>query len=168
VTDIPTWVIGAVALGFIGGLLVVVRIARRRARLSYERTDEEHGSACESCGQSLPPVSTECPSCGHRPPAPIGAIAFTEGPLEGQVFQLTQDVTTLGQAAGSSIVLVDPTVAKKHVGIRRDPSGYELADLGSEGGVLVNGHRVAKRMLAAGDVIRIGTSEMVFRMEKVG
>jgi pSer/pThr/pTyr-binding forkhead associated (FHA) protein len=59
-------------------------------------------------------------------------------------------------------------VARKHLGIRRDQSGYELADLGSVNGVTVNGQRMARRSLVSGDIIRIGASEMVFRMDKVG
>ena len=81
---------------------------------------------------------------------------------------LTAEVTTLGSVAGNSIVLADAAVSRKHAGIRRDSNGYVLADLGSTNGVFINGQRTAKRLLAAGDIIRIGASEMVFRMEKVG
>jgi pSer/pThr/pTyr-binding forkhead associated (FHA) protein len=68
-------------------------------------------------------------------------------------------------------VVPDRGVARKHVGIRRHTASrmrYELADLGSIHGVSVNGQRMAKRVLASGDIIRLGTSEMVFRIEKVG
>jgi len=95
-------------------------------------------------------------------------LEFILGPLEGQVMALTAEVTTLGSVAGNTIVLADAAVSRKHAGIRRDSSGWELADLGSTNGVFINGQRMAKRLLAAGDIIRIGASEMVFRMEKVG
>lgn len=80
------------------------------------------------------------------------------------------EITTLGSAPGNTIVVPDPAVARKHVGIRRDPGvlAYELADLGSESGVYVNGQRLAKRLLVPGDIIRIGNSEMVFHLEKTG
>jgi hypothetical protein len=106
------------------------------------------------------------------------ALRFVGGPLAGQSFALDADVTTLGSLAGATIVLPDPDIARKHAAIRRHVGAwttrprsevqYELADLGSQKGVLVNGQRMAKRVLASGDIIRLGTSEMVFRIEKVG
>jgi pSer/pThr/pTyr-binding forkhead associated (FHA) protein len=95
-------------------------------------------------------------------------LEFIYGPLEGQAVSLSDGITTLGSAAGNSVVIPDPAVSRKHLGIRRDPlgGGYELADLGSTNGVYVNGHRLAKRVLAPGDIIRIGASEMVFHLEK--
>jgi hypothetical protein len=95
-------------------------------------------------------------------------LEFIAGPLEGQVLALDAEVTTLGTAGSNTIVLADAAVSRKHAGIRRGPDGFELADLGSQSGVFVNGQRAAKRLLAAGDIIRIGASEMVFRIEKVG
>ena len=61
------------------------------------------------------------------------------------------------------LVLADPAVSRKHAGIRKVESNYELADLGSTNGVYVNGEKVAKKKLALGDVIRVGTTEMVFK-----
>ena len=59
--------------------------------------------------------------------------------------------------------LSDTGVSRKHVGIKKNDVGYELADLGSTNGVYVNGEKVARRKLEVGDVIRVGTTEMVFR-----
>jgi two-component system, NtrC family, response regulator GlrR len=106
-----------------------------------------------------------------RGPEVFGAhLEFIYGPLEGHVVTLGDEITTLGSAPGNTVVLPDPAVSRKHLGIRRDPSGvaFELADLGSTNGVYVNGHRLAKRLLVPGDIIRIGGSEMVFHLEKRG
>jgi pSer/pThr/pTyr-binding forkhead associated (FHA) protein len=72
-------------------------------------------------------------------------------------------VTTIGSVEGNTVLLQDTGVSRKHVGIRRVDGGYELADLGSTNGVFVNGEKAARRRLVAGDVIRIGTSEALFR-----
>lgn len=95
-------------------------------------------------------------------------LEFIYGPLDGQILSLASDITTLGSAPGNTIVIPDPAVSRKHIGIRRDPegAGWELADLGSTNGVYVNGHRLAKRFLMPGDIIRIGASEMVFQREE--
>jgi pSer/pThr/pTyr-binding forkhead associated (FHA) protein len=55
-----------------------------------------------------------------------------------------------------------------HAGFLPSPMQVELADLGSIHGVSVNGQRMAKRVRASRDIIRLVTSEMVFRIEKVG
>jgi pSer/pThr/pTyr-binding forkhead associated (FHA) protein len=65
-------------------------------------------------------------------------------------------------------VLADPAIARRHAAIRMDVVGYELADLGAPDGIAVNGVRIGKKLLCAGDVIRIGPSELMFHLEKVG
>ena len=77
---------------------------------------------------------------------------------------LDRDVTTIGSVAGNTVLLTDTGVSRKHVGIKRVDGGYELADLGSTNGVYVNGEKVARRKLEIGDVIRVGTTEIVFRV----
>ena len=56
-------------------------------------------------------------------------------------------------------------VSRKHAAIRKVDSNYELADLGSTNGVYVNGHKVPKKTLEAGDIIRVGNTEAVFKRE---
>lgn len=108
------------------------------------------------------PVWTKCLFCGW---APVARLEFILGPLANQTLQLTEEVTTLGSVAGNTVVLADPAVSRKHAGIRRIDSTYELADLGSTNGVYVNGHKVPKRNLEEGDIIRIGNTEAVFKRE---
>ena len=72
-------------------------------------------------------------------------------------------MTTIGSAPGTSVQLEGQGVSRKHAGIRKADGGYELADLGSTNGVYVNGERVAKKQLRSADVIRVGTTEIVFR-----
>lgn len=108
------------------------------------------------------PVWTKCLFCGW---APVARLEFILGPLANQALQLTEEVTTLGSVAGNTVVLADPAVSRKHAGIRRIDSTYELADLGSTNGVYVNGHKVPKRTLEEGDIIRIGNTEAVFKRE---
>jgi pSer/pThr/pTyr-binding forkhead associated (FHA) protein len=100
---------------------------------------------------------------GARRPAARPELEFVSGPLSGQIVGLERDVTTIGSVAGNTVLLTDTGVSRKHVGIRRVEAGFELADLGSTNGVYVNGEKVARRKLTAGDVIRVGTTEIVFR-----
>ena len=177
--DAPPWwflasiVVAILAIG-VFTLLLATKKSRRR-RLSR---------ACPGCGGPVQASWIRCPTCGEAlgaqpvstrrasepAPAPVAAthlgpaqIEFKSGPLSGRTFPLEKDVTTVGSVDGNSIVLNDTGVSRKHVGIRKIDGGFELADLGSTNGVFVNGEKTARRRLVAGDLIRVGTSEALFR-----
>jgi hypothetical protein len=153
-----TWVWFTVAGGALlfVTLIILLVVARKKPEPSRR--------VCGGCQRAMLPDWDKCLFCGWVPPPPLGQIEFILGPMTGQVVRLEGEVTTIGSVGGNNIVLADPAVSKKHVGIRRASGGYELADLGSTNGVYVNGQRTAKKILAAGDIIRVGTSEMVFRV----
>ena len=75
----------------------------------------------------------------------------------GRTINLDGEVTTIGTAPGSTVVLNDSGVSRKHAGIRRVGTSYELADMGSTNGVYVNGERISgRRAVQLSDVIQIG------------
>ena len=125
------------------------------------RKKAAEGRQCPRCRNAMLPSWTACMFCGW---APVARLDFILGPLAGHSVDLAGDVCTLGSVAGNTIVLADPAVSRKHAGIRRGTDGlYELADLGSTNGIYVNGHRMPKKVLEEGDVIRVGNSELIFR-----
>jgi len=136
-------------------LIIIILVVRKGGKQAAHRV-------CGGCGRAMMPDWQRCLFCGW---APVPRLEFICGPLAGQVVSLTEEVTTIGSVAGNTIVLSDPAVSRKHMGIRRMEAGFELADLGSTNGVYVNGHRMPKKLLAVGDILRIGNSEMVFKQE---
>ena len=120
---------------------------------------------CGGCRRVMRPDWSRCLFCGWQAPASVPRLEFVVGPLSGQTVALDAEVTTIGSVAGNTVVLSDPAVSRKHLGIRRMGEHYELADLGSTNGVYINGHRMAKKMLEPGDIMRVGNTEMVFRVE---
>lgn len=144
-------IVGGAAL-----LLVIVGImAKRSAAPASQRV-------CGGCRRVMLPVWTKCLFCGWAPGA---RLEFILGPMANQTLQLTDDVTTIGSVAGNTVVLADPAVSRKHAGIRKVDGNYELADLGSTNGVYVNGHKVPKKTLEPGDIIRVGNTEAVFKRD---
>jgi len=133
--------------------IIIVLILRRG---SAEATNRR---MCGGCRRAMMPNWEKCMFCGW---VPGSRLEFMTGPLAGQVLPLTEEVTTVGSVAGNTIVLSDPAVSRKHLGIRRVGAVFEFADLGSTNGVYVNGHRMAKKTLVAGDILRVGNTEMVF------
>lgn len=77
----------------------------------------------------------------------------------GAVFELQDDVTTVGRGSGVDVALDDPTVSRLHAElVRRGPHVY-IADLGlSTNGTRVNGRPVGRRILRDGDVVSFGTA----------
>ncbi|HEU0132427.1 MAG TPA: FHA domain-containing protein [Mycobacteriales bacterium] len=75
------------------------------------------------------------------------------------VFDLKDDVTTVGRGPGVDISLDDPTVSRLHAElVRRGPHVY-ISDLGlSTNGTRVNGRPVGRRTLRDGDVVSFGTA----------
>lgn len=153
----PPWALPAIIGGIIafGVLLLVVAAVRKK------RPREQ---PCPSCGRVMLPSWTVCKFCGAAAVDKRAELEFVSGPLVGQTVGLDRDVTTIGSVAGNTVLLTDTGVSRKHVGIKRVDGGYELADLGSTNGVYVNGEKVARRKLEVGDVIRVGTTEIVFRI----
>jgi hypothetical protein len=115
---------------------------------------------CVGCRRVMLPVWTKCLFCGWSPTA---RLEFILGPMANQTLSLSEEVTTIGSVAGNTVVLADPAVSRKHAGIRKVNGSYELADLGSTNGVYVNGHKVPKKTLEPGDIIRVGNTEAVFK-----
>jgi Inner membrane component of T3SS, cytoplasmic domain len=148
-----------VALVIVSVLLIVALI------VLATRARQPHRAQCGGCRRAMMPEWTKCLFCGWEPSRPVPRLEFMVGPLAGQTVPLDQEVTTIGSVAGNTVVLSDPAVSRKHIGIRRVGERYELADLGSTNGVYVNGHRMAKKLLDPGDIMRVGNTEIVFRVQ---
>lgn len=141
-----------------GGVLLIIIVIMLRARRG-SGPSQAATRMCGGCQRAMLPTWQQCMFCGW---APGSWLQFLTGPLAGQTIPLEQEVTTVGSVAGNTIVLSDPAVSRKHVGIRRVGGNFELADLGSTNGVYVNGHKVPKKTLVPGDIVRVGNTEMRF------
>jgi predicted ester cyclase len=63
----------------------------------------------------------------------------------------------IGRVPDNDIVLADLDVSRHHAELRRNPDGsFEIIDLGSHGGIYVNGKRIRRTMLTEQDSISIG------------
>jgi hypothetical protein len=145
-------VIIVVALVILG---ILVMVAKKNATPVQQKI-------CGGCRRVMLPAWTQCLFCGW---SPVARLDFLLGPMANQTLPLSEEVTTIGSVAGNTVVLADPAVSRKHAGIRKVNGAYELADLGSTNGIYVNGHKVPKKTLDPGDIIRVGNTEAVFKPE---
>jgi hypothetical protein len=150
-------IVSLIAGGVLLALIVVILATRGKGSSA-----QAPRRMCGGCRRAMLPDWQQCMFCGWLP---VSRLEFMTGPLAGQILPLTDEVTTVGSVAGNTIVLSDPAVSRKHLGIRRAGPQYEFADLGSTNGVYINGHRMAKKTLVSGDILRVGNTEMVFKRE---
>jgi hypothetical protein len=120
---------------------------------------------CANCGKIIMADWPRCMFCKAPRGSKKASLEFLSGPMMGRTLDLDGPVTTIGTAPGSTVTLNDTGVSRKHAGIRKADGGYELADLGSTNGVYVNGHKMPKKTLEPGDIIRVGNTEAVFKPE---
>ncbi len=73
------------------------------------------------------------------------------GPIE-----LRNEVTSLGRSVDCTIHVNDESVSRRHAEIHRLDSGYQVVDLQSTNGVLVNELPVERALLRSGDRIQLG------------
>ncbi|MBW8011576.1 MAG: FHA domain-containing protein [Chloroflexi bacterium] len=85
--------------------------------------------------------------------APLPPTAFLI--VNSQVFPLTRDLINLGRKLDNHIVIHDPRVSRNHAQLRYIEGHFVILDLNSTGGTFVNGQRVTKSMLYAGDSISL-------------
>ncbi len=135
-----------------GLLLVVWWLVRRPIR----------GCACGRCRRGV----TVIPQCTVGD-GTWAELEFCSGPMGGRTVKLSERHTAIGSVAGpekGDIVLADPAVSKQHVRIDRKAGSFVLHDLGSTNGTYINGLRHRKLVLCSDDTIRVGNSDIVFRL----
>jgi len=108
----------------------------------------------------------------YRPRTPIP----TDGPaadvaLAQEIVTLTvggkrREVTSrrvvIGRSKDCDVQLADPNASRRHAELRQEGSVYWLIDLDSTNGSSVNGHRTARAKLESGDVITVGSTDLLF------
>jgi len=92
-------------------------------------------------------------------------LVCQSGHNAGHEYPLTKDVTILGRQSSCDVQVQDEMSSRAHCQLRRDGRLYSLVDLGSRNGTLLNNKKVSERLLAFGDVIRIGKAEYLLVKE---
>lgn len=69
-------------------------------------------------------------------------------------------LATVGRDPSSDLVLNDVKCSRRHAVLEAGPQGLAIRDAGSANGVYVNGARVERAALDAGDLVRLGDVEL--------
>jgi len=142
---------------------------------------------CQNCGRELKGTSHLCDPCMETAEqsttsfVPVGSadvdktsasthspsedafLQVVKGPQIGERFFLEGDRIVIGRDPKAELFLGDITVSREHAEIVRE-GGADIAvrDLGSLNGTYVNGEIVEEANLKNGDVIQIGTFQLMF------
>jgi pSer/pThr/pTyr-binding forkhead associated (FHA) protein len=95
----------------------------------------------------------------------MASVLIVSGSSEGDFYLLGRAPVTVGRGDGCHIQIVDDSVSRRHLQIRRGPQAgaYVAQDLESANGTLVNERPITEETpLADGDVIGIGQTELMF------
>src|SRR5258707_4937844 len=88
-----------------------------------------------------------------------------EGPLTASTMALPEGEITLGRDPTNAGPLNDPSVSRKHCLFRREEERFQVRDLESRNGTVVNGTAVKEQWLRHGDEIVVGDSVFLFLLQ---
>jgi uncharacterized RDD family membrane protein YckC len=78
-------------------------------------------------------------------------------------FEIIDNEVHMGRELDNTLRLPDPSISRHHCVIRKTGGGFEIQDLQSSNGVLVNGNRVQASPLRDGDRITLGQVQLTFQ-----
>jgi hypothetical protein len=96
----------------------------------------------------------------------LGHLVVLTSPVlaDGETFTLDSHPLTIGRGSNNDVALqADEYASTRHARFEPRRDGIWIEDIGSTNGTFVNGIRLAReRKLAAGDVVRIGETDLRF------
>ena len=126
--------------------------------------DEARSGSTQMMAAFAFPESGGAPVPGASGPTAAGRLVSL---TDGREYAITAAGLVFGRDAGCEVVIVSTEVSRRHAEIRPGPNGYVITD-SSANGTIVNGQRIpGSRVLARGDVIRIGGEEFRFYAQPV-
>ena len=120
----------------------------------------------EATMMQAPPPSEPPPAARpQRKPTLVGSLTPDDEP--DNVFPLLDPECVIGRKQTKEVAFAvnDGSISSKHAKLHRTADGFYIEDLGSKNGTFVNGEKVTeKRLLADGDLIRLGKVIMTFNV----
>lgn len=90
-------------------------------------------------------------------------LLMTEGHLKGKQFIVYKNPTVIGSSPKCEVYLFkDPSIEPMHAAIHTIRDGYEIEDMNSSSGTLINGRKIRRQRLISGDTIQIGETKFVY------
>jgi general secretion pathway protein A len=98
---------------------------------------------------------------------PTPKLVLMDGSKVTACFDITKEVTTIGRIPSNEIHVSVKSVSMHHAKVISFHKNFFLEDLRSTNGTLVNGHRINKCVLKAGDKISFAQVNMEYRVDNI-
>jgi len=177
------WVIGIIAIAVAIIILTAVLILTK---------EKKEVRICPQCGNELEAYQIECLNCRYKLEEPLidpsllkrmpvseeeientfvliekPVLIVRKGKMIGKKFYLSMDSpTTIGRASNNEIQLEDITVSSQHCRIIPQDKKFYLVDLQSTNGTFLNEKKIKKSEVVEGDIIRVGETQFLFKIEQ--
>ncbi len=92
----------------------------------------------------------------------MAKLLVQESGAEPREFDLVDAEVHIGRELDNALRIPDPSISRHHCVIRQTGTGYEIQDLQSSNGVLLNGNRVQASPLKHGDRVTLGQIQITF------
>lgn len=127
---------------------------------------DERRSGSTQYVQAVSPAAMADVAAAAKRARPGKPTASTGGRLvsltDGREYAVAGESLVIGRDAGADVVVTNRDVSRRHAEIMATPRGYVVVD-SSTNGTFVNGERIeGQRVLARGDVIKVGDHEFRF------
>jgi FhaA, N-terminal domain/FHA domain len=138
-----------------------VRVAARVVDESGERVreDREVVAASDTMVFARPGFEVAPPDSAAR-----AYLLVAQDGGEPIRFDLGGALISIGRASDNDLIVDDPLVSRHHCQLKLQHGAYSFADLGSRNGSWVNGEVASEVALGPGDRIRVGSTEIEFRV----
>lgn len=100
---------------------------------------------------------------GPVEPGPVNLLEIITGPDQGNVIALKNPLSIIGRK-GADININDPKISARHASIEILEDNITLRDLESINGVFLDDVRVTQARISPGDRVKIGDTELVFKI----
>ena len=110
-----------------------------------------------------PPADVTARALTPQPSAPSAYLHGLTGKYQGQHITLTSAGVTLGRSPDNQFVLAEePLVSRHHADVVWEDGAWLLRDHESANGTWVNGRRIGRHPLTAGERVQLGATEWLF------
>ncbi len=94
----------------------------------------------------------------------VGRLKVVQGPEKGSVFVLTSAQAVFGRGEEADVVILDRKASRRHGLLQWTGQAWQVSDMGSSNGIIVNGKNVKNSNVGSGDTITFGetTFEVMF------
>ena len=83
----------------------------------------------------------------------------------GRTYPLVEAVINIGRMLDNHLVIEDPRVSRHHAQLRAVEGHFVLFDLGSTGGIFVNGRRITETIIYPHDIISLAGVLLTFQQD---